>query len=109
LVKRIVFQGDKNAMGKSKQLVTAAIGFASALGMLSLAGCASSTPAPQASSLKSTELSFNINKCEVLGAGLYKCPAIDKPICNPDYTGTPVECLHTDKNGNITIQQLQTQ
>jgi|HubBroStandDraft_6_1064221.scaffolds.fasta_scaffold198343_3 hypothetical protein len=94
-------------MDHSKQRVTAAIGFVSALWILSLAGCASSTPAPEASTVKSTELSFNINKCEMQGPGLYKCPAIDKPICNPDYTGTPVECLHTDKNGNITVQQLQ--
>jgi hypothetical protein len=94
-------------MGQSKKRITVAMGFMSALAMLSLAGCASSTPAPEASSVKSTELSFNINKCEMQGPGLYKCPAIDKPICNPDYTGTPVECLHTDKNGNITVQQLQ--
>jgi len=94
-------------MDHSKQRVTAAIGFVSALWILSLAGCASSTPAPEASTVKSTELSFNINKGEMQGPGLYKCPAIDKPICNPDYTGTPVECLHTDKNGNITVQQLQ--
>jgi hypothetical protein len=96
-------------MGHSKQRVTAAIGLLSALWMLSLAGCAASTPAPEAASLKSTELSFSLNKCDMLGPGLYKCPATDKPICSPDYTGTPVECLHTDKNGNITIQQLQTQ
>ncbi len=93
-------------MGQSKKRVTATIGFVSAIWTLSLGGCASTTAAPPAA-LKSTELSFNINKCEMLGAGLYKCPAIDKPICNPDYTGTPVECLHTDKNGNITVQQLQ--
>jgi len=96
-------------MGPSTKRTTIAIGFVSAISMLSLAGCASSTPPPDATALKKTELSFNINKCEVLGAGLYKCPAIDKPICNPDYTGTPVECLHTDKDGNITVQQLQTQ
>jgi hypothetical protein len=95
-------------MDHSKKRTTIAMAFVSAALALSLAGCAASTPAPDAS-LKKTELSFNINKCEMLGAGLYKCPAIDKPICNPDYTGTPVECLHTDKAGNITIQQLQTQ
>jgi hypothetical protein len=95
-------------MGQIRKRATVAIGLVSAAFMLSLAGCAASTPAPDPS-LKKTELSFNINKCEMLGAGLYKCPAIDKPICNPDYTGTPVECLHTDKAGNITIQQLQTQ
>jgi hypothetical protein len=77
--------------------------------MLGLAACASTTPAPASAGLNRTELSFNINKCDQLGAGLYKCPAIDKPICNPDYVGTPVECLHTDKNGKITIQQLQTE
>ncbi len=96
-------------MGQSRKRATVAMGFVSAALMLSLAGCAASTPAPESTAMKQTELSFNINKCEMLGAGLYKCPAIDKPICNPDYTGTPVECLHTDKNGNITIQQLQTQ
>jgi hypothetical protein len=96
-------------MGLSNKRIAAALGFMSAIAMLSLAGCAASTPAPTSAGLKNTELSFNINKCEMLGAGLYKCPAIDKPICNPDYTGTPVECLHTDKAGNITIQQLQTQ
>jgi hypothetical protein len=96
-------------MGRSNKRSTLAIGVVSAISMFSLAGCASSTPAPDSTAMKQTELSFNINKCEMLGAGLYKCPAIDKPICNPDYTGTPVECLHTDKNGNITIQQLQTQ
>ena len=93
-------------MGNFRKCTTIAMGFVSAAFMLSLAGCAASTPAPDAA-LNKTELSFNINKCEMLGAGLYKCPAIDKPICNPDYTGTPVECLHTDKNGNITVQQLQ--
>jgi hypothetical protein len=44
-----------------------------------------------------------------LNPGLFKCPAMDKPICNPDYTGTPVECLKIDKNGSIMVQQLQTQ
>ena len=76
--------------------------------MVSLAGCAAS-PSPESAGLKQTELSFNINKCDMIGPGLYRCPAIDKPICNPDYTGTPVECLHTDKNGSITVQQIQTQ
>jgi hypothetical protein len=96
-------------MRQSAGTTKVSIGLASELWMLGLAGCASSTPAPESAALKSTELSFNINKCEQLGAGLYKCPSIDKPTCNPDYTGAPVECLHTDKNGNITVQQLQTQ
>ncbi len=31
-----------------------------------------------------TELTFDINLCQQQGPGLYKCPAIDKAICNPD-------------------------
>ena len=96
-------------MHQPRKRVSVAIRLVLAVWMVSLAGCAASTPTPDSAALKQTELSFNLNKCEQLGAGLYKCPEIDKQICSPDYTGTPVECLHTDKNGNITIQQLQTQ
>ncbi len=95
-------------MGLSIKRATKAIGFACGMWLLSLAGCATSPPTAS-TALSRTELSFNINKCQVLGPGLYQCPAIDKPICNPDYTGTPVECLHTDQNGSITVQQIQTQ
>jgi hypothetical protein len=100
-------QGEMNTMGLSSKRAAGAIGFVCGIWLLSLAGCAASTPAAS-SALGRTELTFNINKCQMLGPGLYQCPAIDKPICSPDYTGTPVECLHTDKNGSITIQQLQT-
>jgi hypothetical protein len=96
-------------MGQPRKCVDVAIGLACAVWLVSLAGCAASTPSPDSAALKQTELSFNLNKCEMLGAGLYKCPEMDKQICSPDYTGTPVECLHSDKNGNITVQQLQTQ
>jgi len=95
-------------MGQSNKRSKMAVGFVSALGMLLLAGCSSSTPTPESAALKRTELSFDINKCEQLGAtGLYKCPAIDKPICNPDYTGTDVQCVKVNKNGTVIVQQMQ--
>jgi hypothetical protein len=77
--------------------------------MLTLAGCSSSTPAPESAALARTELRFNLNQCQQLSPGLFKCPAIDKPICNADYTGTPVECLRIDKQGSVYVQQLQEQ
>lgn len=78
----------------------------SLLWMLSLAGCSAS--APESAGLKRTELTFDISKCQQLGAGgLYKCPAIDKPICSPDYTGAEVDCLKTNKSGSVLIQQMQ--
>ena len=83
------------------------IGLISALFMLGLTGCSASTPAPDSAALKHTELTFNINQCQQLSPGLFKCPAIDKPICNPDYTGTPVECIRIGKSGSLFVQQLE--
>lgn len=85
-----------------------AVGLASLLWMLALAGCSSTTSTPESAAMKQAELSFDINKCQQLGAtGLYKCPAIDKPICNPDYTGTDVQCVRINKSGSVIVQQMQ--
>lgn len=75
------------------------------MGLLTLGGC-SSSPDPSASqqaALSKTELHFDVNKCQDMGAGLYKCPASDKPICNPDYNGS-VECVRIGPKGGIFIQ-----
>jgi hypothetical protein len=83
------------------------IAMVSALCMLALAGC-SSTPPPESAGLKQAELTFDINTCQQLGAGLYKCPAVDKPICSPDYVGdNSIECVHVGKNGSVLVQQMQ--
>ena len=95
-------------MSQSTKRYSMALGLASALWMLSLAGCSSSTPTPESAALKHAELTFDINKCQQLGAaGLYQCPATDKPVCNPDYTGTDVQCVRINKNGTILVQQMQ--
>lgn len=76
-----------------------------ALGLLALGGCSSSAEpsSTQQASLAKTELHFDLNKCQDLGAGLYKCPASDKPICNPDYNGT-VECVRIGPKGGVFIE-----
>jgi hypothetical protein len=75
------------------------------LGLLALSGCSSSSEPSQAqqAALAKTELHFDLNKCEDLGAGLYKCPASDKPICNPDYNGQ-VECIRIGPKGGVFVQ-----
>ena len=75
------------------------------LSLLVLAGCSSYTEpsAADQKALAKTELHFDLNKCEDLGAGLYKCPASDKPICSPDYNGQ-VECVRIGPKGSVFVQ-----
>ena len=78
------------------------------LGMLALGGCSSSEPSPaKQAALAQTELHFDLNQCQDLGAGLYKCPASDKPICSPDYNGQ-VECVRTGPKGSVFVQSPNT-
>lgn len=81
---------------------TAALGV---LGLLALAGCSSSADPSQVQQAKlaRAELHFDINTCQDMGGGLYKCPASDKPICNPDYNGQ-VECLRIGPNGSVYVE-----
>jgi hypothetical protein len=74
------------------------------LGLLAIGGCSSSEPsAATQARLAKTELHFDLNKCEDLGAGLYKCPASDKPICSPNYNGQ-VECVRIGPKGSVFVQ-----
>ena len=75
------------------------------LSLLALAGCSSYTEpsAAEQKALAKTELHFDINACQQIEPGLYKCPAADKPICNPDYNGQ-VECVRIGPKGSVFIQ-----
>ena len=66
-------------------------GFALAvLGLLVLGGCSSSEPPPaQQAAMAKTELHFDLNKCELIEPGLYKCPASDKPFVTPTTMAKP--------------------
>lgn len=76
----------------------------SALGLLLLGGCSSSEPSSaQQASLAKVELHFDINACQQIDPGLYKCPAADKPICNPDYNGQ-AECVRIGPKGSVFVQ-----
>jgi hypothetical protein len=75
------------------------------LGLLALGGCSSYTPPPPAeqAALAKTELHFDINACQPIEPGLFKCPATDKPICNPDYNGQ-AECVRIGPKGSVFVQ-----
>jgi predicted component of type VI protein secretion system len=93
-----------NSGGKAKRVAQRSISAIAVLGLLTLGGCSSSEPsAAQQAALAKTELHFDINKCEQIEPGLFKCPAADKPICNPDYNGQ-AECVRIGPKGSVFIQ-----
>lgn len=74
-----------------------------ALGMAPIFGCAANSSAPDSSSSeKQVVANFDLSKCESQGSGLYKCPAIDKPICDSNYSGD-VECVKVGKKGSVFV------
>jgi hypothetical protein len=76
---------------------------------LAAGGCSSADPSQaQQASLAKTELHFDLNSCQNLGAGLYKCPAADKPICSPDYNGQ-VDCVRIGPKGSVFVESPNTQ
>jgi hypothetical protein len=54
--------------------------------------------------LAKTELHFNLGECQQLEPNLYKCPAADRPICNPDYNGQ-TECVRIGPKGSVFVQR----
>jgi len=64
-------------------------------------GC-SSTQGPE----NQVELSFDFAKCQPLEANLYKCPAVDKPVCSPDYNGSAnAQCVRVGPKGSVFVMR----
>jgi predicted component of type VI protein secretion system len=94
----------RNSASKAKNIAKRSISAVAVLGLLALGGCSSSEPsAATQAALAKTELHFDINACQQIEPGLYKCPAADKPICNPDYNGQ-AECVRIGPKGSVFIQ-----
>jgi hypothetical protein len=89
----------------SKRIAMRTLSSLAVLAMLAVGGCSSSPEPSQAqqAALAKTELHFDINKCQQIGPGLYKCPAADKPICSPDYNGQ-AECVRIGPKGSVFVQ-----
>jgi hypothetical protein len=74
-----------------------------ALGLLVQAGCASTPATPAQVAADRVEMNFDISQCQQLEPNLYRCPSIDKPLCNPDYGGTEVDCVRITKTGHVIV------
>jgi hypothetical protein len=96
---------NRNSGSKVEGMLKGAALTIAMLGMSAFGGCSSSSPPPpaQQAAVAKTELHFDLNKCQQMEAGLYKCPASDKAICNPDYNGQ-AECVRIGPNGSVYVQ-----
>ncbi len=75
-----------------------------ALAMLAVAGCSSYTPPPeQTPEEKTVALNFDLAKCQPLQQGLYKCPALDKPVCDAGFPDPNVTCLRIGHKGSVFV------
>ena len=94
----------RNSGSNLERIAKRAISAIAVLGLLALGGCSSSEPSSaEQAALAKTELHFSLDQCQPLDANLYKCPASDKPICNPDYNGQ-VECVRIGPKGSVFVQ-----
>ena len=94
----------RNSGVRAEQMAKRMFSTIAVLGLLVLGGCSTSEPsAAQQAALAKTELHFSLDQCQPLDANLYKCPAADKPICNPDYNGQ-VECIRIGPKGSVFVQ-----
>ena len=94
----------RNSGPKAGTIAKGMISAIAVFGFLALGGCSSATPPPaQEAAMAKTELHFDLNKCEPIEPGLYKCPASDKAICNPHYNGQ-AECVRIGPNGSVFVQ-----
>ncbi len=95
---------NRNSRSNAQRIAKNTVSAVATLGLLALAGCSASEPPPaQQAAMAKTELHFNLGECQQLEANLYKCPAADKPICNPDYNGQ-AECVRIGPKGSVYVQ-----
>jgi hypothetical protein len=80
-----------------------AAALAASLGMLALSGCSSAdadkpTSPPMA-------VNFALEKCQQIEPNLYKCPAVDQPMCTPQFNRTDVNCVRIGPKGSVFVQR----
>jgi len=71
-----------------------------------LSGCSSTSP-PETSSQKQLLANIDVLKCQTVDVNVYRCPAIDKPVCTPEYRGN-LECIRIGKNGSVYVAESGT-
>ena len=89
-------------------LLTKASATVAAIAMLTFAGCGSQpnlTPA-QKKAGDYAEMNFDLDKCLPIAPNLYRCPAVDKPICTTEFSQPDIECVRIGAKGHVFVQRL---
>jgi hypothetical protein len=79
-----------------------------AITMLTFGGCSSQpnvTPAEQKAG-DYAEMNFDLDKCLPIESNLYRCPAIDKPLCTVEFSRPDIECVRIGAKGHVFVQRL---
>jgi len=90
-------------IGERRMRIVSATALAASLGMLALGGCSSENadkPPEQPMAVN-----FALEKCQQLEANLYKCPAVDQPMCTPEFNRTDVNCVRIGPKGSVFVQR----
>jgi hypothetical protein len=72
---------------------------------ITVVGCSWLMPPPETASQKQVLANIDVLKCQAVDVNVYRCPAIDKPVCTPDYRGT-LECIRLGKNGAVYVAEM---
>jgi hypothetical protein len=85
--------------------VMSAAALAATLGMLALGGCSSeNADKPPETPMA---VNFQLDKCQQLEANLYKCPAVDQPMCTPEFNRGDVNCIRIGPKGSVFVMRGQ--
>lgn len=105
-----------HAIRRASRCLVLGAAIAGTVGMLAVAGCSDTggistmkslpppSPGPMTAEQKQIALTFDVSKCEQMQPGLYKCPAIDKPICDPNFNNPSLTCLRIGHKGSVFVQ-----
>jgi len=93
-------------MMRTRKLVVSGIRAAAlvgALGMLAIGGCSSqSTDQAPAQPIAAN---FALEKCQQIEPNLFKCPAVDQPLCTPEFNRTDINCVRVGPKGSVFVQR----
>jgi len=90
-------------IGQRGLRIIPAAALAASLGMLAIGGCSSQSADPPAQ--PPMPVNFALERCEQLQPNLYKCPAVDQPMCTPEFNRTDVNCVRIGPKGSVFVQR----